>query len=94
MNKSEALKRYREVRNFTEKLCGTLETEDFVIQSMPDMSPTKWHLAHTSWFFETFVLKEVNKTYKSPNKLYDFLFNSLVLPRCVKEVKSVPAIDS
>ncbi|MEX2584367.1 MAG: DinB family protein, partial [Gemmatimonadota bacterium] len=49
--------RYVEVRAFTERLCDGLATEDYVVQSMPDVSPTKWHLAHTSWFFETFVLR-------------------------------------
>ena len=49
--------RFRQVRDFSERLCETLEPEDYVVQSMPDVSPTKWHLAHTSWFFETFVLK-------------------------------------
>ena len=49
--------RYRAVRRATEKICEPLEVEDYCIQSMPDASPTKWHLAHTSWFFETFVLK-------------------------------------
>ena len=48
--------RYREVRATTERLCAPLETEDYVVQSMPDASPAKWHLAHTTWFFETFVL--------------------------------------
>lgn len=76
MNREAVIASYNRVRKFTEKLCEPLETEDFVIQSMPDMSPTKWHLAHTSWFFETFVLKEVNKTYKSPNENYAYLFNS------------------
>jgi len=76
MNRETTLKSYKEIRSFTEKLCEPLETEDFVIQSMPDMSPTKWHLAHTSWFFETFVLKEVEKKYRSINEHYAFLFNS------------------
>src|SRR5687768_6955307 len=43
--------KYRKVRNFSAHLCRNLEPEDYVVQSMPDVSPTKWHLAHTSWFF-------------------------------------------
>lgn len=69
-------KRYQIVREFTETLCKPLATEDYVIQSMPDVSPTKWHLAHTSWFFETFVLSKVNPNYKPPNPIYNYLFNS------------------
>ena len=48
--------RYRAVRDRTERLCAPLEIEDYGLQSMPDCSPPKWHLAHTSWFFETFIL--------------------------------------
>ncbi len=68
--------RYLRVRQFSEELTRPLETEDYVIQSMPDVSPTKWHLAHTSWFFETFVLSEVNPNYRSPHPQFNFLFNS------------------
>jgi ergothioneine biosynthesis protein EgtB len=68
--------RYSRVRQFSEELTRALETEDYVIQSMPDVSPTKWHLAHTSWFFETFVLSEVNPDYRSPHPQFNFLFNS------------------
>src|SRR5262245_54781418 len=50
------IERYQQVRRFTEQLCEPLVTEDYVIQSMPDVSPTKWHIAHVSWFFETFLL--------------------------------------
>ncbi len=67
---------YKTVREFTEALCKPLVTEDYVIQSMPDVSPTKWHLAHTSWFFETFVLSKLNPRYESPNPQYNYLFNS------------------
>ncbi|MEO7716203.1 MAG: ergothioneine biosynthesis protein EgtB [Capsulimonas sp.] len=67
---------YETVRAFTEKICAPLVTEDYAIQSMPDCSPAKWHLAHTSWFFETFVLKAVDPSYQSPHAQYDFLFNS------------------
>jgi ergothioneine biosynthesis protein EgtB len=64
------------VRRFTERLCEGLETEDYVVQSMPDVSPTKWHLAHTSWFFETFLLREHLEGYRPLNDGYAFLFNS------------------
>ncbi len=68
--------RYKRVRKFSNKICETLETEDYVIQSMPDVSPTKWHLAHVTWFFETFLLEKVFPDYKSPNSLFTYLFNS------------------
>jgi ergothioneine biosynthesis protein EgtB len=64
------------VRANTESLCQSLEVEDFVVSSMPDVSPTKWHLAHTSWFFETFVLGEHDSSYRSPDPRYAYLFNS------------------
>ena len=68
--------RYRRVRAFSEELCSTLETEDYVAQSMPDVSPTRWHLAHVTWFFETFVLKPCVAGYHSPNDAFEVLFNS------------------
>lgn len=68
--------RYRSIRTFSEELARPLSTEDYVIQSMPDVSPTKWHLAHTSWFFETFILSVVDPFYKSPHEQFGFLFNS------------------
>lgn len=67
---------YKTVREFSHTLAEPLEIEDYVVQSMPDVSPTKWHLAHTSWFFETFVLSKALKDYKSPNSQYAYLFNS------------------
>ncbi|NIP29201.1 MAG: ergothioneine biosynthesis protein EgtB, partial [Candidatus Dadabacteria bacterium] len=67
---------FREVREFSEQLSSPLATEDYVIQSMPDVSPTKWHLAHTSWFFEAFVLEKSDKKYKSLHPQYNYLFNS------------------
>ena len=68
--------RYDAVRAQTERLCEPLEQEDYVVSSMPDVSPTKWHLAHTSWFFETFVLAPFAPSYASPDPRYAFLFNS------------------
>jgi ergothioneine biosynthesis protein EgtB len=70
------LERYKTVRNFFNVLCEPLKTEDYVIQSMPDVSPTRWHLAHTSWFFEAFVLQNAVKNYKSLHPQYSYLFNS------------------
>jgi ergothioneine biosynthesis protein EgtB len=73
----EALvRRYHQVRQFTDRLCQPLMTEDYVIQAMPDVSPPKWHLAHTSWFFENFILAEASSDYRSPHTSYAYLFNS------------------
>jgi ergothioneine biosynthesis protein EgtB len=73
----EALvRRYHQVRQFTNRLCQHLMTEDYVIQAMPDVSPPKWHLAHTSWFFETFILALASPGYRSPHASYAYLFNS------------------
>ncbi len=68
--------RYDAVRSATERLCVPLCTEDYVVSSMPDVSPTKWHLAHTSWFFETFVLAPHAPGYQPLDPKYAFLFNS------------------
>src|SRR5437762_240685 len=68
--------RFHQIRNFTTALCANLEPEDCVVQSMPDVSPTKWHLAHTTWFFETFILKKWMPGYRAEIPEYAFLFNS------------------
>jgi ergothioneine biosynthesis protein EgtB len=73
---AEMERRYREVRASTEALCAPLGIEDQVAQSMPDASPVKWHLAHTTWFFETFVLNAGGAAYVSPEPRYEALFNS------------------
>ncbi|MBV9850249.1 MAG: ergothioneine biosynthesis protein EgtB [Armatimonadetes bacterium] len=72
----DLLPQYRAVRSLSERLCDTLVPEDYVVQSMPDVSPTKWHLAHTSWFFETFLLRPNLPNYCSLHPQYEFLFNS------------------
>ncbi len=69
-------RQYRAVRAWTAALCAPLETEDYVVRSMPDASPAKWHLAHTSWFFETFVLGPHAPDYRPLDARYAFLFNS------------------
>jgi len=67
---------YRDVRGTTERLCAPLAIEDYVLQAMPDVSPTRWHLAHVTWFFETFLLGRHLPGYRSPNGQYGYLFNS------------------
>lgn len=73
---AELLIRFNEVRAQTLRLCETLETEDFVVQPTMDVSPPKWHLAHTTWFFEVFVLVPHAKDYKLYHPDYPYLFNS------------------
>jgi ergothioneine biosynthesis protein EgtB len=77
LSRGEALAgRYQQVREFSTRLCQNLQAEDYVVQSTPDVSPTKWHLAHTTWFFETFVLKVWMQRYRTEVPQYAFLFNS------------------
>ena len=67
---------FKEVRLQTEKICEPLQPEDFVVQPVVDVSPPKWHLAHTTWFFENFILKENMRGYKLFDDDYHYLFNS------------------
>lgn len=67
---------YGEVRRFTERLCEPLETEDFVPQPVVDVSPPKWNIAHTTWFFEEMILKKFVSGYRVFNENFGFLFNS------------------
>ena len=67
---------YRTVRDTTLRLTECLTIEDQVVQALPEASPTKWHLAHTTWFFERFCLREYAEGYESPDDRYDYLFNS------------------
>ncbi|MBC6410326.1 MAG: ergothioneine biosynthesis protein EgtB [Ekhidna sp.] len=72
----EISKYYHNVRNRTRFLCDPLEIEDFVVQPIVDVSPLKWHLGHTTWFFETFVLVPYLPGYQLFNEKYPYLFNS------------------
>ncbi|MDF3981197.1 ergothioneine biosynthesis protein EgtB [Luteibacter sahnii] len=72
---AERVARFLSVRHRTVALTAHLRPEDTVVQSMPDASPTKWHLAHTTWFFEQFVLGRA-RDYVSPNPEWHYLFNS------------------
>lgn len=64
------------VRQRSVSICAPLQTEDYVVQPVVDVSPPKWHLGHTTWFFETFVLQPNLKDYKVFNPEYNFVFNS------------------
>ena len=68
--------RFLKVRGQSEALAERLSPEDQQVQSMPDVSPTKWHLAHTSWFFETFILRPNLLCYQVFDENFNFLFNS------------------
>jgi len=67
---------YREVRKRTEDICSPLQTEDYVVQPVVDVSPPKWHIGHTTWFFETFILKPYFMGYQEYNPNYNYVFNS------------------
>jgi ergothioneine biosynthesis protein EgtB len=67
---------YQTVRGLTERLCASLGPEDHVVQSMPEASPAKWHLAHTTWFFETFLLAAFDRAHEPFHPRFGFLFNS------------------
>lgn len=70
------VEKYKSVRRHTEAICLPLQTEDYVVQPVADVSPPKWHLGHSTWFFETFLLKPYAAGYKEYNAEYNFVFNS------------------
>jgi ergothioneine biosynthesis protein EgtB len=74
--KETLLKKFQSVRQMTLDICSHLENEDFVVQPSPEVSPPKWHLGHTSWFFEEVILKPYKKNYTDYNAAFGVLFNS------------------
>lgn len=73
---SQALLNYRDIRQATLKICDPLELEDFGVQPYDYVSPPKWHLAHTTWFFEKFILKKELSEYREFSQNFAYLFNS------------------
>src|SRR5258707_10078694 len=67
---------YNDVRSFTEQLCEPLEIEDYIPQPVVDVSPPKWNIAHTTWFFEEMILKRFVDGYREFDPQFTFLFNS------------------
>jgi ergothioneine biosynthesis protein EgtB len=90
--------RYRATRRLTEALCAPLGEADATIQSMPDASPAKWHLAHTTWFFETFLLRDRSPGHSLYDERWPFLFNSYYegegerIPRARRGMLSRPSL--
>src|SRR5467141_1702051 len=74
--RSTSIQAFREVRAETERRAAPLSAEDQAVQSMPDASPTKWHRAHTTWFFEQFLLVPQLAGYRPFNEQFSYLFNS------------------
>ncbi|RNL52122.1 ergothioneine biosynthesis protein EgtB [Pedobacter jejuensis] len=68
--------KYLSIRKHAEQLCEPLQIEDYVVQPVVDVSPPKWHLGHTTWFFETFILKPYSTSYQVFNEDYNYVFNS------------------
>ncbi len=92
--------RFEAIRHQTESLAANLTPEDQAIQSMPEISPTKWHLAHTSWFFETFILGPHDPGYRVFDPAFAYLFNSYYEavgprhPRPQRGLLSRPTVDA
>ncbi len=93
------IQRFTQIRNLTEALCLPLHTEDYVIQSMPDVSPPKWHLGHTTWFLETFILVPFLKSYQVYCLEFNYIFNSYYesigsrVQRCKRGILSRPTVE-
>ncbi|MBI3547134.1 MAG: ergothioneine biosynthesis protein EgtB [Gammaproteobacteria bacterium] len=91
--------RYRSVRRMSETLGQSLTPDDYGLQAMPDVSPAKWHLAHTSWFFETFLLNAFLPDYHRFHPQYEYLFNSYYqqvgapFPRAQRALLSRPSTE-
>jgi len=97
--KTELIAAYASTRNTTEKLCSPLETEDYVIQTIADVSPPKWHLGHTTWFFERVILQEHQPGYQPCDERYYYIFNSYYqsfgdrLRRDIRGTLSRPSVE-
>ncbi len=93
------LERYGDVRRTSLRCCAPLSVEDHSLQAMPDTSPAKWHLAHTTWFFETFLLSKHLPGYKPINPAFRNLFNSYYNAvgdrplRALRHILSRPTLD-
>ena len=76
LSRTTLSQQFQKTRALTLALTNPLSTEDMVVQTMDDVSPTKWHMAHTTWFFETFLLKPHQAGYQPFHEAFEYLFNS------------------
>src|SRR6516225_866177 len=99
IDKAGLAEQFRSVRQTSLRCCAPLSVEDHSLQAMPDASPAKWHLAHTTWFFETFLLSQYLPGYKTANPAFRNLFNSYYNSvgdrplRAMRHVLSRPSLD-
>ena len=99
MKRSTLIEHYRQVRAQTLSLVAPLSAEDCCVQSMPDASPVKWHLGHTTWFFETFILEALEVGFKPFDVAFRVLFNSYYKrigeqhPRAQRGALTRPGLD-
>ena len=73
---NEIISNFLQTRIATEEICAPLTQEDYVVQPIENVSPPKWHLGHTTWFFEEFILKQYNPDYKEFDSQFSYIFNS------------------
>ncbi len=99
MSSKEYIDSFLRVRSTSQEICKSLTAEDMVIQSDQDISPPKWHLGHTTWFFEVFILQQHVKGYKPFHEKYNFIFNSYYesfgerIPRFTRKLLNRPTLE-
>ncbi len=95
----EIISSFNEIRSLTLDLCRPLNRDDYMVQATPEVSPPKWHLGHTTWFFENFILRPFSAGYKPFDEKYMYLFNSYYetvgefLPKPMRSTISRPDLD-
>src|SRR5450631_2394775 len=98
-SRQELIACYQRIRNTSAAICAPLKLDDYQIQSIVETSPPKWHLAHVTWFFETFLLKNFLPDYQPCNPEYSYLFNSYyqtvgsMHARAQRDVLSRPTVE-
>lgn len=99
LSRHDALQQFRTIRQDSENLCQSLQVEDYVIQTAPEASPAKWHLAHVTWFYETFILSDFSPNYREFHPRFRYLFNSYYeqvgefFPRSQRGLLSRPTVE-